>query len=255
MNKILALIIILICSAASVLPQESASFYDAPLGGGIGYTAGWVIPNVDGINMRMHNFGVPDIPKSGFFISGGAGFIYLGILNNFRVGGFGFGGSKSTSASFSDAILFHTSLDNAVQQRKAVYSLSGGGLSFEYTLPFVKDIAVSVGALIGRGSLDVQLYKNYGSIDWSTFWQNAQSSFPNASSTSLTDTYWIFSPTVNVEIPAYHMLCFRIGAGYHFTFGSKWTYDNSQDILNAPSDINGNSFFVQTGIFIGLFSF
>jgi hypothetical protein len=58
-----------------------------------------------------------------------------------------------------------------------------------------------------------------------------------------------------VEIPAYHMLCFRIGAGYNYTFGSKWTYDNNQDLLNVPSDINGSSFFIQTGIFIGLFSF
>jgi hypothetical protein len=254
MNKLFAVIIIIIIASVSALPQES-SFYDAPLGGGIGYTPGWIIPGVDGINTQLKAFGVPGIPKSGFFTSGGAGFLYLGILKNFRIGGFGFGGSRSSSADYFTDVLPDNTVETGAGQREAIYSLSGGGLSFEYTLPFVKDIAVSVGALIGRGSLSIELYKNYGNIDWKSFWQNAQSYYPDALSSSLKNTYWIFSPTLNVEIPAYHMLCFRVGAGYHFAFGNKWTYDNNQDILNAPSNINGNSFFIQTGIFVGLFSF
>jgi hypothetical protein len=253
MNKLFAVIIIVIIASVNALPQE-ASFYDAPLGGGIGYTAGWIIPGVDGINTQLKTFGVPGIPKSGFFTSGGAGFIYLGIMKNFRIGGFGFGGSKSTSEDYPLAAFLPT-LETGTEQLEAVYSLSGGGLSFEYTLPFVKDIAVSVGALIGRGSLNIELYRNYGNVDWKSFWQIAQSYYPYALSSSLKNTYWIFSPTLNVEIPAYHMLCFRIGAGYHFAFGNNWTYDNNQNILNAPSNINGNSLFIQAGIFVGLFSF
>jgi hypothetical protein len=256
MNKIFAVLIMILGAAVNILPQET-SFFDAPLGGGIGYTPGWIIPRFDGINTDLKSFGVPGLPKSGFFTSGGAGFIYLGMLKNFRVGGFGFGGSRSTSANQNMSIIYlENSMGNGPEQLQAIYSLSGGGLSFEYTLPFVKDIAVSVGALIGRGSLSINLYRNYGNYDWNSLWINAQIfQYPGVSSTSLKNTYWLFSPTLNVEIPAYHMLCFRIGAGYHFTFGSKWTYDNDKDIINAPSDINGNSFFIQTGIFLGLFSF
>jgi hypothetical protein len=254
MNKFFAVIIIVIIASVNILPQES-SYYDAPLGGGIGYTPGWIIPNVDGINAQLKIFGVPGIPKSGFFTSGGAGFIYLGILKNFRIGGFGFGGSRSsTSDNYSGAVLQNT-METSPEFKEIVYALSGGGLSFEYTLPFINDFAVSVGALIGRGSLNIQLYGNYGNLNWESFWQNALSSSPAASSSSLTDTYWIFSPTVNFEIPVYHMICFRIGAGYNFTFVNNWTYDNNQNISNVPSDINGNSFFIQTGIFVGIFSF
>lgn len=252
MNKFFAVIIITISATVGALPQES-SFYDAPLGGGIGYNPGWVIPKVDGINEQLKNINFPNIPKGGFYTSGVSGFIYLGILKNFRIGGFGFGGSRSTTGEYFTSVLLQNTTQIGQEQRETVYSLNGGGLSFEYTLPFIKDIAVSVGALIGRGSLSVELYRNHGSADWQNVWQDAFS--PAASSLSLINSYWLFSPTLNLEIPAYHMLCFRIGAGYHLTFGSKWTYDNNKDILNAPSDINGNSFFIQTGIFIGLFSF
>jgi hypothetical protein len=254
MNKFYAVIIIIIISSVNSLPQES-SYYDAPLGGGIGYTPGWIIPKVDGINYQLKIFGVPGISKNGIFTSGGAGFIYLGILENFRIGGFGFGGSKSSSANYSPNDLSQNNTETGTQQNEAIYSLNGGGLSFEYTLPFIKDIAMSLGLLVGRGSLSIELYRNYGNINWQSFWQNNQSGYQSASSSLLKDTYWIFSPTLNVEIPVYHMLCFRIGVGYNYTFGNSWTYDNNQDIVNSPSDINGNSFFIQTGIFVGLFSF
>jgi hypothetical protein len=47
----------------------------------------------------------------------------------------------------------------------------------------------------------------------------------------------------------------RIGAGYQLSFGSDWTADNDQNLSNVPSDLNGNSFFIQSGLFIGFFSF
>ena len=208
------------------------------------------MPKVDNINLQLKNIGFPEINKNGFYTSGVSGFLYLGILKNFRIGGFGFGGSRSVSGIYYYPVLLENTSSTGEGMQETVYSLSGGGLSFEYTIPFVKDIAVSVGALLGRGSLSIQLYNNYGSNDW-------QHVLAYRSSTSLTlkNSYWLFSPVLNIEIPAYHMLCFRVGAGYHFTFEGKWTYNNNKDVLNAPSDINGNSFFVQTGIFIGLFSF
>jgi hypothetical protein len=252
MNKIFAVVIILVGVTVNILPQES-SFFDAPLGGGIGYTPGWIIPKVDGINLQLRNIDFPKITNGGFYTSGVSGFIYLGMLKSFRIGGFGFGGSRSITGEYPVAIVDPNAIELGQEQRETIYSLNGGGLSFEYTFPFVRDIAVSIGALLGRGSLSVELYRNRGNISWQNLWGNIYGS--SAAILTLKNTYWLFSPTLNVEIPAYRMLCFRIGAGYHFTFGSKWIYDNNKDILNTPVDINGNSFFIQTGIFLGLFSF
>ncbi len=248
MKRFYFLIALFIISAHNIMPQDSP-FYDAPFGGGGGYTGGWIMPNVDGINVQLKNFGVPSLPSSGFYMSGGAGFIYLGFIKNLRVGGIGFSGSRTASAIFYPLYPAPYTSYN----REAVYSISGGGLTLEYTLPFIKDFGVSFGAVIGRGSLNIQLYSNNGTITWNNYWHSASEGLLGAS--SLKNSFWLFTPTLNVDIPAYHLLSFRIGAGYQYTFGSSWTYDNNKDITDAPSDINGNSFYIQAGIFVGLFSY
>ena len=245
MKTIYSIFLLLIFISSAVFAQES-SFYDAPFGGGGGYVGGWMIPKVDGINTQLKNFGDLHLPTSGFYTSGGAGFIYLGIVPGLRIGGMGFGGSRSSSSK----ILVSVGTDNYFIGNEATYKMSGGALTLEYTIPFIKNFGVSAGVLIGRGSLEIDLYSNPGGIDWSNLW-----SLPTGWSTSLVNRYWMFSPTINVDIPAYRLLDFRVGIGYQVTFGSHWTYDNNKDIYNAPSDINGNSFFFQAGIFVGLFSF
>jgi hypothetical protein len=254
LNRILFLLIFI---STAVFAQES-SFYDAPFGGGGGYVGGWIIPNVNGINTELKNFGVPNLPSSGFYTSGGAGFIYLGIIKNLRIGGMGFGGSFSTSGS-STVLIPSGSPSGPVKivpvNNEAIYSLNGGGLTVEYTLPFVKEFGISLGAIIGRGSFNIELDRNVGGMNWQDYW-SAANNYPTLNfSSSLKNSYWIFSPTLNVDIPAYRLLAFRVGMGYQVTFGSHWSYDNNKDIYNAPSNINGNSFFIQAGIFVGLFSF
>ncbi len=253
MKIIYRILIFLMLANAALFGQES-SFYDAPFGGGGGYVGGWIVPKLDGVNAQLKGFGVPDMPASGFYTSGGAGFIYLGIVPNLRIGGIGFGGSRSSS--ISKTINGPGPVPLYVKEsREAVLSLSGGGLTVEYTLPYVKNIGISVGALLGRGSLNIQLYKNLGNYDWQYFWLEARSANSSTFSSTLKNSYWIFTPTLNFDIPTYRLIDFRIGLGYQLTFGSKWTYDNNKDILNAPSDISGNCFYIQAGVFVGLFSF
>ena len=255
MRKLTIAISLIIITAFTVYPQES-SFYDAPFGGGGGYTPFWFVPNVNSLNSYVKAFGVPEFSKSGLFVSGGSGFIYLGVVKNLRIGGMGFGGSRSSvtnekvdiSTMESPAPLYVT------EHREAVYSLSGGGLTVEYTLPYFSNVAVSVGAILGRGSLEVQLYKNYGSSSWNKLWTDAGNNAASAN-INMVNKFWIVTPTLNVDIPAYRMLAFRIGMGYQFTLGDKWTYNNGQQLSGVPSNINGGAFFIQTGIFVGLFSF
>ncbi len=258
MNKFSITIILFVLISCTALPQEESSFYDAPFGGGIGYTPGWVFPHVYGVNNQLKDFGVADISNGGFFTSGVSGFIYLGVLKNFRIGGVGFGGSISTSGSSTEIIGPGAAgpPDRIVQvNNEAVYSSNGGGVTIEYTIPYVRNFGVSIGALIGRGSLTIELYRNVGGMDWQHYWNNADN-YPSSNfNSTLQNSYWIFTPMVNVDIPAFHLLCFRIGGGYQITFGSKWTYDNNQDLNGAPSNINGDSFYVQAGVLIGIFSF
>ncbi len=242
MKKIFSVIAAALLFCTMSFPQDS-QYFDAPFGGGGGYTPGWYFPNMDQVNLQLKSFGVSEFSNKGFYTSGGAGFIYLGFIPHLRIGGMGFGGSTSNSAVVKG------------ENREVKYSLGGGGLTVEYTLPFVRDFGISIGTAIGRGDLKIELYKNNGPFDWNNVWTEISNSPASDYSRTLDNKYWIITPTINFDIPFQRFVTFRIGAGYQFTFGDKWTAENDQPLNNVPSDLNGKSFFIQTGIFIGFFSY
>lgn len=224
---------------------QSGQFFDAPFGGGIGYVPAWYIPNVDPINVQLSEIGMTELSESGFYSSGIAGYLYVGFVKNLRIGGMGYGGSVSSSQTIDDV------------NSEVVYSLGGGGVTLEYTLPFIKDLGISVGAAIGAGNLELDLYRNSGNFTWEETW--GEFSNPDSATGSfnrkLKNSYWMFTPTINLDYPIYRFVSLRLGVGYQITFADDWTADNDQPVANVPSDLNSNSFFIQSGIFIGFFSF
>ena len=224
---------------------QAGQFFDAPFGGGIGYVPAWYIPNIDPINVQLNEIGMTELSESGFYSSGIAGYLYVGFVKNLRIGGMGYGGSVSSSQT----------IDNV--NSEVVYSLGGGGVTLEYTLPFIKDLGISVGAAIGAGNLELDLYRNSGNFTWEETW--GEFSNPDSANGSfnrkLKNSYWMFTPTINLDYPIYRFVSLRLGMGYQITFADDWTADNDQPVANVPSDLNSNSFFIQSGIFIGFFSF
>ena len=238
MNKFLIFAIVLIFTALN-FPQQQKKYFDAPFGGGIGYVPAWYIPNLAPVNVELKSIPMPELSTSGFYSSGGAGFIYLGFIKFLRIGGMGYGGSVTSSQA----------------NREVVYSLGGGGITVEYTLPIIKNIALSVGAIIGAGTLKIQLYKNSGSFTWQETWDEFASDESTSFSRTLENSYWMFTPTVNLDFPLNRFILIRLGVGYQLAFNDDWTADNEQELKNVPSDLNANAFFIQSGLFIGFFSF
>jgi hypothetical protein len=238
MHKLLILTIVISLTAVT-FPQQQKKYFDAPFGGGVGYVPAWYIPNLDPVNMELKSIGMPELTTSGFYSSGGAGFIYIGFIKFLRIGGMGYGGASTSSQN----------------NREVVYNLGGGGITIEYTLPFVKDIALSVGAIIGAGTLKIQMYRNSGSFTWQGTWEEFASDVSSSFSRTLENSYWMFTPTVNLDFPLNRFILLRLGAGYQLAFNDEWTGDNEQELKNVPSDLNANTFFIQSGLFIGFFSF
>lgn len=236
-------ILILIIISSTFAYSQTGKFFDAPFGGGGGYVPAWYIPKVDEINNQLKVLGIPEFSTSGLYTSGGAGFIYIGFVKHLRIGGMGYGGSMTKSIT-----------DNGLN-KEAVYSLGGGGFTVEYTMPFIKDVGLSLGAMIGAGNINVEIYSNLGQQDWLTIWQNVDQLQSDNRYKKINNSYWMFSPTLNFEIPLYRFVVFRLGVGYQLTFGDDWTYDNDQVLNNVPSGLNANSFFIQSGLFVGFFSF
>ncbi len=217
---------------------QTNKYFDAPFGGGGGFVGGWSMPNVDPINLKLKEIGIPELSTSGVFTTGGTGFAYIGVIKNLRVGGMGYSGNISSSST-----------NNGINN-EAIYSLGGGGLTVEYTLPFIKNIGVSVGAILGGGSMSLELYRNKGNFSWDGIIDE-----PENVSQKISNSFWIFTPTLNAEFPVYRFLALRLGVGYQLNFGSDWETANGQPISGMPSDLRADGFFIQVGIFAGFFSF
>lgn len=238
------LYILLTLLSCTLLAQDK-KYFDAPFGGGGGYTPGWIFVNLDELNKQLIPFGSGQLSKSGFYTSGGAGFIYIGFVPGLRIGGMGFGGSTSES-----------SLKNGFSN-EVIYQIAGGGFTVEYTLPFIKNMAVSVGSVIGGGSIQIELYRNSGVFNWQNLWDEISTSSSASSDIGrkMSNSFFLLSPTLSVDIPFYRFVSVRLGGGYQIAFGKTWTVENDKELSNVPAKLNGNSWFFQTGIFIGFFSY
>ena len=210
-----------------------------------GFTPMWVFPNVDAISEMMPEFGVDQLSTGGMLTLGGAGYAYIMLIDNIRVGGMGYSGSMNSSGVVDGF------------RKEVEYSLGGGALSVEYTIPSIKRIAVSVGLLLGGGSLELNLYKNKGEFNWPDVWSEISDSESSSENFSriMKNSFYLISPTLNIDFPINRFIAVRLGGGYQFTFGNEWKIENEQDLSGVPSDLNGNAFFIQTGIFIGFFAF
>ncbi len=241
MRSLLTILIFFLSTFAS-FSQEN-KYFDAPFGGGIGYVPGWYMPDLDPINLQMNNIEMPELNTSGLYSSGIGGFIYIGFVKYLRVGGMGFSGTTSSTLTIGNV------------NREVLYRLGGGGLTVEYTIPFVKDFGVSVGASIGAGTMTLNIFSNSGSFNWQNIWQEYEDEESNSTNTVMNNSYWMLTPTLNLDWPVYRFVVLRLGVGYQLTFGDAWTVDNDKPLEGVPSEFSGNALFVQSGIFIGFFSF
>lgn len=231
-------ILILLILTNNILTQ-SQTYFDSPFGGGGGFSPGLQFVNLNDLNAQLVSLSLPKFSNETIFTTGGGGYIYLGFIPQLRVGGLGYGGTKSLSHSKNNT------------NYQVDYCVGVGGFTVEYTLPFVKDIAISLGAIIGAGGISVEYYENSQNFSWTTVFTSSQKN----NYTKLNNDFFLLSPTLNVDIPIYRFLAFRAGVGYQFALGGEWKANNNQTLYNAPDSFNGNSFFLQTGIYFGFFAF
>ena len=204
-----------------------------------------VFPNIDLLNTQVDKMGIGKLSNSGTFAIGGSGYVYIMLVENLRIGGIGFSGSKSSSG-------FVNGLNKEVK-----YNYGLGGVTVEYTLPFIKSIAVSVGAILGGGSSSIEIYQNAATFTWDNVWGKVNNGtvMTNQVSDKITNSFLTIVPTLNIDFPISRFIALRVGGGYITTFSNSWKVNNDQTLQNVPSDLSSNSFFIQTGIYFGLFAF
>lgn len=209
-----------------------------------GLTTSWMFPNYDELNKQLPSFGINEEFSGGINTWGGSGYVYLMIVDDVRIGGMGFGGSQSISSVVNG------------YDREVKYGISGGAFTVEYTLPFVKKVGISVGAMVGGGKLTVEQYQNKGEFNWQGIWDefNEVDGTKNINR-KIENNYFTISPTINFDIPLTRFFAIRVGSGYQFSMNESWTIENEKELKNVPSSLNGDSFFIQTGIYLGFFAY
>ena len=238
----------LILAISTIYAQEGDDVgWVARFGIAGGVNPSYLFPNIDDVNAQAKSLGLGDLSKSGLLMWGGSGYAYIMFVSNLRLGGIGLSGSTSTSGNVNGL------------NREVDYNFGLGGVTVEYTLPFIKNVAVSVGAIIGVGSQSVEVYQNNTDYDWENVFNNIP---PGAGSTLSDNEYYIIKntfftvvPTVNLDFPVSRFMALRLGGGYIINFNDNWKVNNGRDISGVSESLTRNNFFVQTGIYFGFFAF
>ncbi|MEG8948070.1 hypothetical protein [Rosettibacter firmus] len=244
MKKYFLLITLILCFN-KINAQEEDIGWVSRFGIAVGFNPAYVFPDLSDINTQIKKMGIDELSNSGLILWGGSGYAYIMMIEDFRIGAIGLSGSTSTSGTVGEF------------EKEVKYNFGLGGLTFEYTLPFIKNVAVSLGAIVGYGSSSIEIYQSSSDYSWENVWSKVNDGIVMTRDVSdiLKQSYLLFTPTINCDIPLTRFFSFRIGGGYNLTFNRSWKVNNNKSISGMPSGLNSNSFFIQTGIYFGFFAY
>ena len=210
-----------------------------------GVTAGWHFNPVKNLNTELKNAGFPEFSESGFFTTGGGGFIDLPMKSNFlRIGGFGNGFSSRITKQVNDTL-----------KKDANYSLGQGGFSLEYIMPLGSVIDISFGSKFSTGTLKLELYK-YGN-DLGNYTNTFNEFQSNGSTGNIARTYksrfYTVQPQVGIGIMLRKFMYLKIDCGYQIGAQNTWRVDNDVEVTNFPSGIEAKGLVLNVGLNFGLF--
>ncbi len=210
-----------------------------------GVTAGWHFNPVKNLNTELKNAGFPEFSESGFFTTGGGGFIDLPIKSNFlRIGGFGNGFTSKLTKQVNDTL-----------KKDANYSLGQGGFSLEYIMPLGSVIDISFGSKFSTGTLKLELYK-YGN-DLGNYTNSYNEFQTNGSTNNIARTYksrfYTVQPQVGIGIMLRKFMYLKIDCGYQIGAQNTWRVDNDVEVTNFPSGIEAKGLVLNVGLNFGLF--
>lgn len=245
MKKNLVIILFLFSFLTAKAQEAEDVGWVARFGIAGGVNPAWIFPNLDPLNKELSKIGMPQISDKGMMLWGGGGYAYIMLIDNLRLGGVGLSGSTVSSGKLNG------------KNTEVEYNYGLGGITAEYTLPFIKTIAVSPGVIVGVASSRVLMFQNNNSINWSDSWTDLKNSSLATKNISkkFVNTFFTITPTVNIDLPLSRFMALRLGAGYIYSFNDKWKADNDVDAVGVPSDFKSNTFFIQAGLYFGFFAF
>ena len=217
------------------------------IGGAIGFTQGYLFLNLDPINQIMRKENLAEFDSRGLFMLGGQGYAYVMFVPNLRVGYINMGGHmRSRTLDPSTKIV-----------REVELSVGYSGATFDYTIPVAPRVDVSLGMLLGAGNMDLNFTRNNGlPQQWDSTWNNFGANTPvDNYSGKLSGSFFIYQPSLNVEVAVLRWLGVRAGVSYLGMSGNNWKRDDKYDLFGVPDEVSGKGWMFNSGIFVGTFVF
>ncbi len=192
-----------------------------------------------------------EVPKNGLRGWGGFGMGNLG--GGFRIGGAGYGfwgkysGVAVDTGSAGEA-------DDKQYNRVMEVSISGGGVTLEYSPWMIGPVNYGFGVLIGGGSLMVRLHQDDGTFSWNDL--TGQYTDFNAEKenivTEISQGFFILNPYLAARIHILDWMAVDTAVGYNFnTANSSGWYFGDREIAGEGSTINPRNFYFRVGMAFG----
>ncbi|HUN65316.1 MAG TPA: hypothetical protein VMW43_04385 [Bacteroidota bacterium] len=255
MNRHLILMLLLLSLTGVILAQDKDD-EDEPLppprkasatkfGGAAGYTQNLLFLNIDPINQALKSANAAPFDGNGLFMTGGQGYGYIMFLPNVRIGGMGASGTR-TSTSIQGTTVRTTEL-----------SAGYGGVTIDYVMPVLPRLDVTAGLLLGAGGLSLTMTRDEGVPK---VWDSVLTQLGGTGSASqytakMSGAFFVYQPSVNVEVALLRWIGIRVGASYMGLVGSDWKFNDRYDLAGVPDNINSKGWMINGGIFIGTFMY
>jgi hypothetical protein len=211
-------------------------------GFGIGFNPFYIKHDFKDLNDALILSGNEKLSSNNIITLGGSFFTYIGFLPNLRIGGYWSSADKSSSNNSS---IFNQSFD---------YKYSFWGISCDYAYPAAKRLSIIGGVMLGKGSQEYDIsYKYNKSTTWDEIWRPSGGIMAYDHITSLSSSFFLYSPYVMFEYAVWDFLALRAGGGYMGSVKTDLNYENFYSVSSAPSSLRINNFYFQFGILAGLF--
>lgn len=255
MKRIIAIAVLLTIAALTTFAQDEDTSDDSnsfrrsksKVGGAGGFTPAWGLFKFDEINKVLKSSGLPEIPKSDpMYLAGGEGYGYIMFLRNVRMGGRGMSGTIS-SASY----------DPTTNTKKSVdYRVSYGGFLIDYVMPVGDRLDVSVGLVLGGGSVDITMNRDNGSFkQWNNIWTEFGRNDTTRNTTQhLNGSFFALQPHASIEYALLRWFQIRVGVTYPYMTNATWKLENEKEILNVPDKLKPDGPVITAGIMFGFFN-
>jgi hypothetical protein len=211
-------------------------------GFGIGFNPFYIKHDFKDLNDALVLSGNEKLSSNDLITLGGSFFTYVGFLPNFRLGGYWSAADKSSSKSSS------------ILSQEFDYKYSFWGISCDYAYPAARRLSIVGGVMLGKGSQEYNItYKYNSSVTWDEIWRPSGGKMSYDRTTSLSSSFFVYSPYVLVEYSVWDFLAIRAGGGYMGSVKTDLNYENFYSVSSTPSSLRINNFYFQFGILAGLF--